>query len=64
MCRGEGASIATAKAHPLVMVDCFDLDAAAIAGAVRNAEAEGLADRVSFRSLMPRRLDYPAGSAW
>ena len=42
------SSIAIAKAYPLVTVDGFDLDAAAIADAVRNADAEGLADRISF----------------
>jgi SAM-dependent methyltransferase len=42
------SSIAIAKAYPLVTVDGFDLDAAAITDAERNAEAEGLADRLSF----------------
>ncbi|MGN9911305.1 SAM-dependent methyltransferase [Phytohabitans sp. LJ34] len=42
------SSIAIARAYPLVTVDGFDLDAAAIADAGRNAAAEGLADRVSF----------------
>jgi protein-L-isoaspartate O-methyltransferase len=43
------SSIAIARAYPLATVDGFDLDPDAIADAVRNAEAEGLADRVSFR---------------
>jgi protein-L-isoaspartate O-methyltransferase len=43
------SSIAMAKAYPLITVEGFDLDAAAIADAVRNADAEGLADRVTFR---------------
>jgi 2-polyprenyl-3-methyl-5-hydroxy-6-metoxy-1,4-benzoquinol methylase len=42
------SSIAIAHAYPLVTVDGFDLDAAAIADARHNAAAEGLADRVSF----------------
>jgi SAM-dependent methyltransferase len=42
------SSIAIAQAYPLVTVDGFDLDAAAIASAVDTAAAEGLADRVSF----------------
>ena len=42
------STIAIAKAYPLVTVAGFDLDDAAIADAERNAEAEGLADRVSF----------------
>ena len=42
------SSIAIAKAYPLVTVEGFDLDAAAIASAVDTAAAEGLADRLSF----------------
>src|SRR4029079_13147430 len=42
------ASIAVARAYPLVTVEGFDLDAAAIASAVDTAAAEGLADRLSF----------------
>ena len=42
------SSIAIARAYPLVTVEGFDLDAAAIASAVDTAAAEGLADRVSF----------------
>ncbi|GAA4460477.1 SAM-dependent methyltransferase [Phytohabitans houttuyneae] len=42
------SSIAIARAYPLATVDGFDLDAAAIADARRNATSEGLADRVSF----------------
>jgi 2-polyprenyl-3-methyl-5-hydroxy-6-metoxy-1,4-benzoquinol methylase len=42
------SSMAIAKAYPLVTVDGFDLDAEAIAAAVRQASAEGLADRTSF----------------
>lgn len=42
------SSIAIARAYPLVSVAGFDVDADAIADATRNAEAEDLADRVSF----------------
>ena len=42
------SSIAIAQAYPLVSVAGFDVDADAIADAARNAEAAGLADRVSF----------------
>ena len=42
------SSIAIARAYPLVKVEGFDLDAAAIASAVDTAAAEGLADRLSF----------------
>ena len=42
------SSIAIARAYPLVTVEGFDLDAAAIASAVDTAAAEGLADRLSF----------------
>lgn len=42
------SSIAIARAYPLATVDGFDLDSAAVADARRNAEAEGVADRVSF----------------
>lgn len=42
------SSIAIARAYPLVTVDGFDLDAAAITSAVDTAAAEGLADRLSF----------------
>ena len=43
------SSIAIARAYPKVRVDGFDLDEESIAGATANAEAEGVADRVSFR---------------
>ena len=42
------SSIAIARAYPRVSVAGFDLDVDAIADATRNAEAAGLADRVSF----------------
>ncbi|MDQ3045393.1 MAG: class I SAM-dependent methyltransferase [Chloroflexota bacterium] len=42
------SSIALAKAFPLVRVDGFDLDEASVAAAQVNAEAAGVADRVTF----------------
>jgi 2-polyprenyl-3-methyl-5-hydroxy-6-metoxy-1,4-benzoquinol methylase len=46
---GEGwSSIAMAKAYPNVTVDGFDIDGPSIEEARRHAEAEGVADRVSF----------------
>ena len=42
------SSIAIARAYPLVTVDGFDLDTAAIDDARRNAAADGLTGRVSF----------------
>ena len=42
------SSIAIAKAYPAVQVDGFDLDPASVAAARANAEAAGVADRVTF----------------
>jgi 2-polyprenyl-3-methyl-5-hydroxy-6-metoxy-1,4-benzoquinol methylase len=42
------SSIAIARAYPTVRVDGFDLDAASVAAARANAEAAGVADRVTF----------------
>jgi 2-polyprenyl-3-methyl-5-hydroxy-6-metoxy-1,4-benzoquinol methylase len=42
------SSIAMARAYPKVEVHGFDLDEAAIDDARRNAEREGLSDRVTF----------------
>jgi hypothetical protein len=42
------SSIAFAQAYPHVTVDGFDLDEASVAEANRNAEREGVADRVTF----------------
>jgi 2-polyprenyl-3-methyl-5-hydroxy-6-metoxy-1,4-benzoquinol methylase len=47
---GQGwSSIALARGYPNVRVDGFDLDAASVAEAQRNAQEAGLADRVSFQ---------------
>ena len=46
---GQGwSSIAIAKGYPKVHVDGFDLDEASVAAARTNAEAAGVADRVTF----------------
>ncbi len=48
---GEGwSSIAIAKSYPQVTVDGFDIDEPSIAQARRNAEIEGVADRVQFHN--------------
>jgi len=48
-CGSGWSSIAIARAYPKVSVDGLDLDAASVELARRNAEAEGLGDRVRFR---------------
>ena len=47
-CGTGWSSIAMARAYHAIRVDGFDLDPDAIAAAGRNAEAEGLSDRVRF----------------
>jgi 2-polyprenyl-3-methyl-5-hydroxy-6-metoxy-1,4-benzoquinol methylase len=44
------SSIAIAQAYPTVRVDGFDLDEASVRAAQANAEAAGVADRVSFQA--------------
>lgn len=44
------SSIAIARAYPGVRVDGFDLDAASVAAARANAQAAGVADRVTFQN--------------
>src|SRR5262249_21438520 len=51
------SSIALAKAYPAVTVHGLDLDARAIEAATRNAEAEGVADRVTFSARDAGDLD-------
>src|ERR671912_1185583 len=48
-CGAGRSSISIARAYPKVRVDGFDLDEDSIARAKANAEAEGLADRVTFQ---------------
>jgi 2-polyprenyl-3-methyl-5-hydroxy-6-metoxy-1,4-benzoquinol methylase len=46
---GQGfSSIALARGYPTVRVDGFDLDAASVEAAQRNAREAGVADRVTF----------------
>lgn len=46
---GEGwSAIGMARAYPGAQVDGYDVDAASVEAARRNAESEGLSDRVSF----------------
>jgi SAM-dependent methyltransferase len=47
-CGTGWSSIAMARAYPAIRVDGFDLDPDAIAAAGRNAQTEGLSDRVRF----------------
>jgi len=47
-CGTGWSSIGIATAYPLATVDGFDLDAASIEEARRNAEASGVVDRISF----------------
>jgi len=44
------SSITIAKAYPNVRVDGFDLDEASVRAANANAEASGVADRVTFEA--------------
>jgi SAM-dependent methyltransferase len=47
---GQGwSSIALARGYPKIAVDGFDLDAASVAAAQRNARAAGLTERVRFQ---------------
>ena len=48
-CGTGWSSISIARAYPKVRLDGFDLDEDSIAEATANAEAEGLADRVTFQ---------------
>lgn len=45
------SSIELAKAYPHIQVDGYDMDEPSVAQATRNAEAHGVADRVTFRLL-------------
>lgn len=48
-CGAGDSSLALARAYPAAAVDGFDIDASAIAAAVRSAAAAGMAGRVTFR---------------
>lgn len=54
------SSIAFGRSYPDVSVDGYDLDAASIAVAARNAAAEGLTERVRFE--VRNAADAPAGT--
>ena len=57
-CGGGWSSIAIARAYPDVSIDGFDLDVPAIERARRNAEAEGLSDRVRFHAMDPAEAGH------
>jgi SAM-dependent methyltransferase len=57
-CGGGWSSIAIARAYPDVSIDGFDLDVPAIERARRNAEAEGLSDRVRFHAVDPAEAGH------
>ena len=60
-CGGGWSSICVARAYPNVTVDGFDLDEPAIERARRNAEQEGLSDRVRFHAVDPAEADHGNG---
>jgi tRNA G46 methylase TrmB len=49
-CGSGWSTIAIAQAYPVVLVDGIDLDESSVAEARRNAEAAGIADRVTFEN--------------
>ncbi|MEO8475426.1 MAG: class I SAM-dependent methyltransferase [Actinomycetota bacterium] len=53
-CGGGWSSISIARAYPNAEVHGFDLDEPAVERARENAEAAGVADRVTFHSVDPR----------
>jgi len=60
-CGGGWSSIEMARAYPGITVDGFDLDEPAIERARRNAEAEGLSDRVRFHAVDPAEAGHGGG---
>jgi 2-polyprenyl-3-methyl-5-hydroxy-6-metoxy-1,4-benzoquinol methylase len=60
-CGTGWSSIAMAQAYPLVRVDGFDLDEAAIAHAGENATAAGVDARVRFRAIDVATLEDVGG---
>ena len=60
-CGGGWSSVSIARAYPNVTIDGFDLDEPAIERARRNAEAEGVADRVRFHAIDPAEADHGGG---
>jgi 2-polyprenyl-3-methyl-5-hydroxy-6-metoxy-1,4-benzoquinol methylase len=57
-CGAGWSSIALARSYPKVLVDGYDLDEASIVDARRNADAEGLDDRLRFE--VRNAADAPA----
>jgi tRNA G46 methylase TrmB len=57
-CGGGWSSIAMARAYPEISIDGFDLDEPAVERARRNAEAEGLSDRVRFHAVDPAEAGH------
>jgi 2-polyprenyl-3-methyl-5-hydroxy-6-metoxy-1,4-benzoquinol methylase len=57
-CGGGWSSIVLASAYPNLTVDGFDLDEPAVERARRNAEAEGVADRVRFHAVDPAEAGH------
>jgi 2-polyprenyl-3-methyl-5-hydroxy-6-metoxy-1,4-benzoquinol methylase len=60
-CGGGWSSISLARAYPNLTIDGFDLDEPAVERARRNAEAEGVADRVRFHAIDPSEADHGDG---
>ncbi|HTG46235.1 MAG TPA: methyltransferase domain-containing protein [Actinomycetota bacterium] len=60
-CGGGWSSIALAHAYPNLSVDGFDLDEPAVERARRNADLEGVADRVHFHAIDPAEADHGDG---
>jgi SAM-dependent methyltransferase len=58
-CGAGWSSIAIARAYPWAFVDGFDLDRASIDAARENAEAEALADRLTFHVHDASEPDLP-----
>ena len=57
-CGGGWSSIAMARAYPGISVDGFDLDEPAVERARRNAEVEGMSDRVRFHAVDPAEAGH------
>jgi 2-polyprenyl-3-methyl-5-hydroxy-6-metoxy-1,4-benzoquinol methylase len=58
---GGWSSISLARAYPNLTIDGFDLDEPAVERARRNAEAEGMSDRLRFHAIDPAEADHGDG---
>jgi len=56
-CGGGWSSIGVAKGYPNAIVDGFEIDEPSVEMARRNAEAEGVADRVTFHNMDAAEAD-------